>query len=85
MANLGSDVSQLFLHREKGERKYAALAQERARKIIAELLRHAEVAGGTGEIKIMKDIIEDTTPNTSIPRSQLEEYFMPFALRVLNP
>ncbi len=88
MANLGSEVSQLFMHREQGEAKYANFARERAQKIIAELLEHPETQGRTGEIEILQKIVESTTriieEQREIPRAQIEEYFLPFALRVLN-
>ncbi len=87
MANLGSEVSQLFMHREQGETKYADFARERAQKIIAELLAHPDAVGRTSEIEIMQKIVENTVAGEephAIPRIQLEEYFLPFAKRVLS-
>jgi len=87
MANLGSDVSQLFLHRERGEKQLAISAAGRAQKIISELLVHAELKDRTGEVKIVQSIIVDALSEKrllEVSRDELEEYFMPFALRVLS-
>ena len=50
MANLGSEVSQLFLHLEKGERERSMSVTVRAQKIIEELLAHPELRGKTKEV-----------------------------------
>lgn len=87
MANLGSDVSQIFMHLEKGEGLLATSAAGRARNIIVELLAHPDLKGRTGEIEVLQTIINDAlAPRRflDVNRDELEEYFMPFALRVLN-
>lgn len=85
MANLGSDVSQLFSHIEKGETRLAASAVKRARKIIEELLAHDKLMGRTGEVEILRDIINDAFSGKrllDVSRDELEEYFLPFCTRI---
>jgi len=87
MANLGSDVSQLFSYLEKREVSLAASAAGRARKIIAELLTHTDLKGRTGEIEILQTVINDAlSPKRflAVSKDELEDYFMPFALRALR-
>lgn len=87
MANLGSEVSQIFSHAEKGDWKMAELSASRAVKIIDELLKHSEMRGRTGEIDILKEVIEDAFSQRrrfKVKKSEIDEYFMPFALRFMN-
>ncbi|MDO8664961.1 MAG: hypothetical protein Q7K44_05485 [Candidatus Liptonbacteria bacterium] len=87
MANLGSDMSQLFSYVDKGELKLLESAALRARKIIDELLIHPDMEGRTGEIEILKDIIEDIFAEKrrfAVKKTEIEEYFMPFALRLMS-
>lgn len=87
MANLGSDVSQLFSHIEKGETRLAASSVKRTRKIIAELLAHTEMKNRTMEVEILRDIIDDAffgKQLLDVSRGELEEYFLPFSKRVLQ-
>ena len=87
MANLGSDVSQLFSHLEKGETLLATSAGRRAHRIIVELLAHQELHGRTGEIEILSDIIDDalsTKQLLDVDKDELESYFLPFSSRILR-
>ena len=87
MANLGSDVSQLFSHLERGEQLLAVSAAGRAQKIVVELLMHPELQGRTGEVEMLQSIIQDTLSGKrlfEVSKNELEAYFMPFALRVLR-
>lgn len=86
-ANLGSEVSQIFSHVEKGEFKMAESSATRAVKIIDELLKHSEMRGRTGEIEILKEVIKDAFSQRrrfKVKKSEIDEYFMPFALRFLR-
>ena len=86
MANLGSEVSQIFSYAEKGELKLAESARLRADRIIKELLAHPEMKGRTGEIEILKSVIEDLFARErqfAVNKTEIEEYFMPFALRLM--
>ncbi len=87
MANLGSDISQLFSHLERGETRLATSAAGRARKIVEKLLAHEELKGRTAEIEILRDIIDDALsgkPLFDVSRNELEDYFLPFSMRVLR-
>lgn len=87
MANLGSDVSQLFMHLEQGEKRLAVSAAGRAQKIIAELLIHTELVGRTEEIEMLREIIDDALSGKQlldVSKDELEDYFLPFSMRVLR-
>ena len=87
MANLGSDVSQLFSYLEKNDARLAQAAASRACAIIEELLRLPDIRGGAEEVEILRDIIEDAARGArrfEVSRAELEDYFVPFALRVLS-
>ncbi|HCB35026.1 MAG: hypothetical protein A2W52_02355 [Candidatus Taylorbacteria bacterium RIFCSPHIGHO2_02_49_25] len=87
MANLGSDISQLFSHIENGEARMVTSAAQRAGKIIAELLAHEELEGRTKEIEILRDIIDDALSGKrlfDVNKNDMEDYFMPFSIRVLR-
>jgi len=86
MANLGSDMSQLFSYIDKGELEKAKSPAERANKIIDELLDHPELNGRKMEVEILRKIIEDAFSEERIfevKKEEIEDYFMPFALRAL--
>lgn len=58
----------------------------RASRIINELMSHPELDGRTEEVEILEDIIYDLfldQSQFSIEKSEIEEYFIPFALRAL--
>lgn len=87
MANLGSEMSQIFSYMEKGELKMAQSARSRANIIITELLAHSDMKGRTGEVEILSEIIEDVFASNrryKVKKSEIEEYFMPFALRLMS-
>ena len=87
MANLGSEVSQVFSFAEKNEWKFAESAVSRANMIISELLLCPDMKGRVGEIKILQDIITDVTAKKrrfAINKAEMEEYFMPFALQAMS-
>ena len=87
MANLGSDMSQLFLNLEKNDEKFANMSAVRAEKIVNELLAMPEMKSRVVEIEVIKDVIKDALsekPLLNINKNQIEEYFMPFALRLMS-
>jgi len=87
MANLGSDMSQLFSHIDNGELEKAKSPRERANRIIDELLNHPELKGRSGEVEILKKIIQDVFSEKrelKVEKEEIEDYFMPFALRALS-
>ena len=87
MANLGSDMSQLFLNLEKNDEKFANMSAVRAEKIVNELLAMPEMKSRVQEIEVIKDVIKDSLskkPLLNINKNQIEEYFMPFALRLMS-
>lgn len=87
MANLGSEMSQIFSYAEKSDLKLAESAASRALRIISELISHPEMKQRTGEIEILKDIIEDVLAKNhqfKVSKAEMEEYFMPFALRLMS-
>lgn len=86
LANLGSDASQLFSYLERGEEKLARSAAARAQKIISRLLQDSRLKGGKREVEILREIIADALSerrSLQVTKEELEEYFLPFSLRVL--
>lgn len=87
MANLGSEVSRLFSAQNSGEKDKGLGAAARAHEILDELLARPEMKERGGEINILYDIIEDAfsdTPRYPLRKEELENYFMPFALRTMT-
>lgn len=87
VANLGSELTRLFCLRENGNRRSLAGSRERALGIIERLEQHPELNGRTGEIAILRNIITDCVsenPKYQISAADIEQYFMPFATRVLS-
>ena len=87
MANLGSDISQVFMHLERKEELQAASVAGRVRRTIAELMVHSDLTGRTGEIEILRTVIDDALSekrHLDVSRKELEDYFMPFSIRVLR-
>lgn len=87
MANLGSEVSQIFSHIEKGDLSSAKSSHSRAERIVRTLLLHPGMKNRTGEVEILEEIMEDVfAPHRRflITKAEIESYFLPFALRVLS-
>ena len=62
-------------------------ASSRADRIITELLLHPEMKGREGEIEILKEVVKDVLKKKrhfAVSKEEIEEYFMPFALRLLS-
>jgi len=87
MANLGSEVSQLFSYAERQKWDLARSANARAERIIGELLAREDLGGGKAEVEILRTVIEDLLSEHrrfSVAKSEIDDYFMPFSLRVLQ-
>ncbi len=87
MANLGSEVARLYKAMDSHSYDRAAESRARALHIIDELLAGPQTKGRTGEVIILKDIIENVSeaePELRITGKELEAYFMPFAMKTLQ-
>ena len=85
MANLGSEISQALLEytREDFEKMYNSII--RAKNIIEKIEKFPEMKGRTGELEILKSIIEDLNQKKlEINKEQLINYFTPFAARFMR-
>ncbi len=87
MANLGSEVARLYSAKDAHAEERIVSSSTRALHIIDELSIHPEMSGHTGEINILRSVIEDTAspaPKFTVSSKDLEAYFLPFALRNLE-
>ncbi len=87
MANLGSEMVQCLDARARGQREQAHQSAERARNIINQLEARSDLGGGKQEIEILRKILEDafsTKPDYQVGEQELNNYFLPFAQRVLT-
>ena len=87
MANLGSEVARFYRALSTNASDRAIESRIRAFHIIDELLASSQMQGHTGEIEILRDVIEDAStvaPKYSVKAKDLELYFMPFAMRTLQ-
>jgi hypothetical protein len=87
MANLGSEVARLYKAIDLKSSQRVEESRTRALRIIDELLLNPQTQGRSGEIKILKDVIEDIStpmPKYLVKSKEFEVYFMPFALRTLQ-
>lgn len=87
MANLGSEIYQLFSEVEKGNFELAKKISARANSIITELMVHPDLGNGRAEIEIIKNIVGDmflSERKFKVNNSQMSEYFMPFAIRYMS-
>lgn len=87
VANLGSEVSRLQSALAKGDAEMVEGAMKRARGIFDMIsalpLRPAE----RSEIRLLQEVIEDVSAQShhfSVDAKSLQDYFLPFAYRVLN-
>jgi len=84
MANLGSEISRVLLEYQKEdfEKMYGSII--RARGIIQKIEEFPEMKGRTGELEILKSIINDLGQKKfEINKEQLLDYFSPFATRLM--
>ncbi len=86
MANLGSEVSQIFSAKEMGNDSLALGAMNRAKLIFLELKDLPETANNA-EITILADVIDDigqVEKKYDVSKEELQSYFYPFAMRLLS-
>jgi hypothetical protein len=82
MANLGSEVSRALLEFQKKDFEKMRNSIVRAKEIITKIEEFEEMKGRTGELKILKVIIEDLNQKKfELNKDQLLDYFSPFAMR----
>ena len=84
LANLGSEVNRIFILKEKGLLKEAERAYARAMDIVEKLLSHPDLEGRTGEIKILKDYLEQSmiSDRARFLKKEWKRYFSPYANRL---
>lgn len=85
MANLGSEVYQILLEYQKKDFAKMRNSIIRAKNIIEKIEEFPEMKGRTGELEILKSIIEDLNEkNFEMNKEQLINYFIPFATRLIK-
>lgn len=85
MANLGSEVSRALLEYQKEDFINMHSAVLRAKDIMEKITEFPEMKGRTGEIEILKSIMEDLDRKKfEIKKEQLLDYFSPFATRLMS-
>ena len=85
MANLGSEVSRALLGYQKKDFKSMRAATARAKDIITKVEKFSEMKGRTGELEILKSIIDAlNAKKLEVDENQLMNYFTPFASRLMS-
>ena len=84
MANLGSEVSRALSEFQKKDFEKMRNSITRAKDIITKIEEFPEMKGRTGELEILKSIIEDLNQKKfELNKDQLLDYFSPFAMRLM--
>lgn len=84
IANLGAEVSRLFAAKSRDEAAVKA-SQDRCLRIIEEYTRVQQAPAARQEVAILRDVIDDIASNRKrfdVSQKELEEYFLPFVLRL---
>jgi len=85
MANLGSEISRALLEFQKKDFEKMRNSVIRSKNIIEKIEEFPEMKGRTGELKILKSIIEDLSQKKfELDQDQLINYFTPFAMRLMT-
>ena len=85
MANLGSEISRALLEYQGKEFEKMHDSLGRAKNIIKKIKEFEEMKNRTGELEIIKSIIEDLNQkNLHVDKDQLIDYFTPFAMRLMS-
>ncbi|KKR45988.1 MAG: hypothetical protein A3G47_00535 [Candidatus Zambryskibacteria bacterium RIFCSPLOWO2_12_FULL_39_45] len=86
MANLGSEVSQIFSAKAKGNTNLFSSAMERAKAILLEL-KNLPDTKNNAEINILADVIDDIGQDSNkyeVSTEDMQSYFLPFAMRLMQ-
>ena len=85
MANLGSEISRALLEYQRedfGKMRHSII---RARGIMGKIEEFPEMEGRTGELEILRSIVEDLNQKKlGVNKEHVMNYFIPFAARFLN-
>ncbi len=85
MANLGSELSRALLEYQEEDFEKMRNSIIRAKNIIVKIEEFPEMKGRTGELEILKSIIEDLNQKKfELNKDQLLGYFSPFAIRLMS-
>ncbi len=85
MANLGSEISRAVLEYQNKEHEKMHDSIVRAKDMIQKIEQFPEMKGRTGELEILKSIIENLDNNNlEVDKDQLMNYFTPFAMRLMS-
>ncbi|MFH0755407.1 MAG: hypothetical protein V1910_01945 [bacterium] len=85
MANLGSEFSRALSDYQKKDFEKMQNSLIRAKNIIMKIENFPEMKGRTGEIEILKSILENLSQKKfELDKNQLIDYFNPFAIRYLQ-
>ena len=85
MANLGSEMSRVISEYEKKDFQKMQNSILRAENIIKKIKEFPEMKGRTGELEILKSIIEDLNQKKfELKKDQFLDYFSPFAVRLMS-
>jgi hypothetical protein len=85
MANLGSEVSRALSEYQKEDYEKMRNSIIRAKNIITKIEEFPEMKGRTGELEILKLIIEDLSQKKfELDKDQLLNYFSPFVARLMS-
>ncbi len=85
MANLGSEVSQVLRHYAREEYDRLDQSLDRAEKILNTLATLREMLPRTKELEILKDLLQQARNRSlQIKLEHIENYFLPFATRLLE-
>lgn len=85
MSNLGSEIARALLEYQNEDFDKMKNSIIRAKEIISKVEEFPEMQGRTGEIEILKSIIEDLNHKKfEQNKDQLLNYFSPFATRLMS-
>lgn len=85
MANLGSEFYRILLEYKNKDFEKMHGSILRAKNIIEKIKKFPEIKGRTGELDILKSIIDDLDQKKlKINNEHLINYFTPFAMRFMS-
>jgi len=87
MANLGSEVVGMYSALAKNDLDKCRACHQRAKKIITlwrELETRESARAEMGKLEELVDDLISDAPKYKVSKSDIESYFMPFALRLMS-